>query len=167
MTMSIRPTAPIAHRRHVETLTTKNIMTDPIHQPIVVTHEAGARFAAQIRSHRVIVDQPERSGGDDSGPTPLELLGTALGTCIAYYVQQFMQARGLPYAGVRVEVEQHKASSPSRIGVFVARVIVPGPVPTAYLELLERVARSCPAHSTLTHSAQVLVTIQSVAAAAA
>ena len=58
-------------------------MADRTHQPIVVTHEGGARFAAQIRSHRVIVDQPQHAGGMDSGPMPIELLGTALGTCIA------------------------------------------------------------------------------------
>jgi hypothetical protein len=36
-----------------------------------------------------------------------------------------------------------------------------------YVEVLERVARSCPAHGTLTHAAQVVVTIESPAAAAA
>ena len=28
------------------------------HEPIVVTHAGGLRFAAQVRSHQVIVDQP-------------------------------------------------------------------------------------------------------------
>ena len=142
-------------------------MTDTVGQPIVVTHEGGVRFAAQVRSHRVIVDQPERSGGADSGPMPLELLGTALGTCIAYYVHQFMHARGLASDGLRIEVEQHKATGPNRIGAFVARVVIPTPMPPAYIDLLERVARSCPAHGTLTRAAQVLVTIETAATSAA
>ena len=142
-------------------------MADTAHQPIVVTHEGGVRFAAQIRSHRVVVDQPERAGGADSGPMPLELLGASLGTCIALYVQQFLETRGLPHQGLRVEVDQHRAVNPNRIGAFVARVILSAPVPAAYVELLERVARSCPAHGTLTHAAQVLVTIETAAAAAA
>jgi uncharacterized OsmC-like protein len=142
-------------------------MADIIHQPIVVTHEGGVRFAAQIRSHRVVVDQPEHAGGTDAGPMPIELLGTALGTCIAYYVQQFLHARGLPDQGMRVEVQQQRASNPSRIGTFVARVVLPASLPGQYVELVERVARSCPAHGTLTHVAQVLVTIETAAAAAA
>lgn len=142
-------------------------MSDATHQPIVVTHEGGTRFAAQVRSHRVVVDQPTRAGGDDRGPMPLELLGTALGTCVAFYVQQFLQARGLPCDGLRVEVEQHKAANPSRIGVFVVRVVPPAGLPDAHAELLERVARSCPVHGTLAHVAQVLVTIDAPAAAAA
>ena len=142
-------------------------MSDTSHQPIVVTHEGGVRFAAQIRSHRVVVDQPERGGGADAGPMPLELIGTALGTCIALYVQRFLHVRNLPYEGMRVEVEQHTAGNPNRIGAFVARVILPVPLPAAYVGLLERVARTCPAHATLTHRSQVLVTIETPAAAAA
>ena len=142
-------------------------MSVPVHQPIVVTYEGGVRFAAQVGSHRVIVDQPERSGGTNTGPSPIELLGTALGTCIAYYVQQFLHARRLPYDGLRVEVEQHKVSSPSRIGTFVARVVVPEALPASAIELLERVAQSCPAHGTLTHASQVIVTIEAEAATAA
>jgi uncharacterized OsmC-like protein len=141
-------------------------MSDIVHQPIVVTHEGGLRFAAEIRSHRIVVDQPERAGGADSGPMPLELFGAALGTCIALYVQQFLQARGLPHEEMRVEVEQHKAAHPSRIATFVARVILPAALPPAYAELVERVARSCPAHGTLTNAAQVIVTIEATTAAA-
>ncbi len=32
-------------------------------EPIVVTHDGGVRFSAHIRSHRLIVDQPQASGG--------------------------------------------------------------------------------------------------------
>ena len=142
-------------------------MSEYVHQPIVVTHEGGVRFAAQIRSHRLVVDQPERAGGEDTGPMPLELLGASLGTCIAYYVHQFLQARSLSTDGLRVEVEQHKAANPSRIGLFVVRVVPPAGLAPGYVELLERVARSCPAHGTLAHAAQVLVTIESPAEVAA
>ena len=78
-------------------------MSDTSHHPIVVTHESGSRFAAQIRSHRVVVDQPEHGGGTDAGPMPLELIGAALGTCIALYVQRFLHVRNLVYQGMRVE----------------------------------------------------------------
>jgi putative redox protein len=134
--------------------------------PIVVTHEGALTFAAQIRSHRILVDQPHRSGGDDSGPSPLELLGASLGTCVAFYVQQFCHARGLAYEGLRVEVEQHGATNPSRIGRFDVRVVLPGEVPWPYAEMLERVARSCPAHNTMIHEAEVTVTIESAVSVA-
>ena len=129
-------------------------------QPIVVTHQGGVRFAAQIRSHRVLVDQPVHGGGDDTAPAPIELLGASLGTCIALYVQQFCQVRGLSYEGMRVEIETVGAANPNRIGRFVARVVLPTELPRQYAEVIERVARSCPAHNTLAHGADVTVSVE-------
>jgi len=128
--------------------------------PIVVTHDGGVRFAAQIRSHRVVVDQPVRAGGADSGPSPIELLGASLGTCVALYVQQFLHARELPYDGLRVEVEQQGATNPARIARFIVRVLLPTELPDHYAAMLERVAQSCPAHNTLAHGAEVSVLIE-------
>jgi uncharacterized OsmC-like protein len=128
--------------------------------PIVVTHEEGVRFVAQIRSHRVVIDQPLRAGGADDGPSPLELLGAALGSCVALYVQQFCHARELPYDGLRVEVEQHGATNPARIARFVVRVLLATELPEHYAAMLERVAQSCPAHGTLAHGAEVSVLVE-------
>jgi putative redox protein len=132
------------------------------HQPIVVTHEGGVRFAAQVRSHRVIVDQPPEAGGEDAGPMPLELIATSLATCIALYVQQYLHSRGVPHEGMRVEVGQRGARNPNRVGEFDVRVVVPG-LPSEHAEMLERVARSCPAHNTLIHGAHVQVAIEAPA----
>jgi len=132
--------------------------------PIIVSHEGALRFAAQIGPHRIIVDQPKRSGGEDGGPSPVELLGASLGTCVAFYVQQFCHSRGLAYDGLRVEVEQEGARNPSRVGQFAVRVILPGQLSRPHWEMLERVARSCPAHNTLTAGAEVTVVIESAMA---
>jgi uncharacterized OsmC-like protein len=126
-------------------------------EPIVVTHVGGVQFAAQVRSHRVLVDQPVRGGGADEAPAPIELLGVSLGTCVALYVQQYCQSRGLSHEGMRVELQQYGAQNPSRIGEFSLRVVLPAGIPAAHVAMLERVARSCPAHGTLTHAAEVSV----------
>ena len=131
--------------------------------PMVVTHEGGLKFAAQIREHRVVTDQPVGIG-ENAGPMPLELLGAALGTCVALYVQQFCHARALPYEGLRVEVEQHGAANPGRIGRFVVRVVLAHEVPEQYAAMLERVAQSCPAHNTLVHGAEVTVLVETAVA---
>lgn len=126
--------------------------------PMVITHEGGVKFVADVRGHKVRVDQPLQGGGEDSAPMPLELLGASLGTCVALYVQQFCHARGLNYKGMRVEVNPRGAQG--RIGEFEVRVVMPEALPPQYSELLERVARSCPAHNTLVHGAEVSVQIE-------
>ncbi|MFW6205800.1 MAG: OsmC family protein [Gemmatimonadota bacterium] len=133
--------------------------------PMVVTHEGGLKFATQIRGHRLIVDQPA-GVGEDTGPMPLELLGASIGSCVALYVQQFCETRGLPYEGMRVEVEQMGARNPSRVGAFDVRVVLQEEIPEEYTALLERVARSCPAHNTLVTGSEVAVRIEQEQAAA-
>ncbi len=133
-------------------------------EPMVVTHEGGLRFVAQIREHRVVTDQP-LGKGENAGPMPVELLGASLGTCVALYVQQFCHTRGLPYDGMRVEVQQRGAQNPNRVGLFELKVVLPQGIPEEYREMLERVARSCPAHNTLAHGAEVSVQIEAGQAA--
>lgn len=127
--------------------------------PIVVRHDGGMRFIARARSHEIVTDQMERSGGADSGATPLELLGAALGSCIALYVQQFCEVRDLPFAGMRVEVRQKNEKGPSRIGKFSVRLMMPEELPEQYLSMLERVVQSCPVHNTLVPGAPVSIEI--------
>lgn len=135
--------------------------------PMVITHEGGVKFAAQIREHRVLTDQPLGAGaGENAGPMPLELLGASIGTCVALYVQQFCSSRGLPYEGMRVEVETRGEKNPNRIGLFEVRVVLPEALPAEYGELLERVARSCPAHNTLVTGSEVSVKIEAGVGAA-
>lgn len=126
-----------------------------VREPIIVTHEGGVQFAAQVREHRILVDQPVRGGGENAAPAPIELLGVSLGTCVALYVQQFCQSRGLAHDGMRVEVQQYGAPNPNRIGNFEVKVVLPAGLPVEHTEMLERVARSCPAHNTLAHGAAV------------
>lgn len=132
---------------------------DSVRAPMMITHEGGMRFAAQVRSHRIVTDQPEHAGGKDSGPTPTELLGVSLGSCIAFYVQQFCHARGLPYQGMQVEVEQRGERKPARVAEFVVRVVMPGDLPEQYAPVLERVVRSCPVHNTLVQGAEMNIEI--------
>jgi putative redox protein len=133
--------------------------------PISVTIGAGASSAVAIRSHRLIVDQTVRGGGEDRGPEPIELLGAALGSCVALYIRRFCEARGLATTGLRVEVEQRGVTGPHRIGEFVVRVILPLSIPNRYTEMLERVARSCPVHNTLTNGATIRVSLDRLIAA--
>lgn len=136
----------------------------PAPLPIVVTHEAGVRFAAQVGAHRLILDQPLRGGGRDAGPSPIELLGTALGSCIALYVHKFLVTRGIPAEGLRVEVTQHAARSPNRVECFEVHILVPADVPALYTPMIEATARVCPAYNTLAGGARISIAVEALLA---
>ena len=126
-------------------------------KPITVTWNGGVKFTADIRGHKVIVDQPPQGGGQDAGPTPLELMPTALGSCVALFVQQFLVTRGLDATGLQVQVFTAAESTPHRIGRFEVTVSVPGGVPEQYRAAIVRAAESCTVHHTLTHHPEIAV----------
>jgi putative redox protein len=136
-------------------------------RPLVkVTWDGGVRFSADIRGHKVPVDQPAQGGGEDSAPSPLELLPASLGTCIAFFVKQFLAARHVDPTGLEVDVGVVGAPNPHRIGRFEVHVALPSGVPERYREQVMRVAETCTVHQTLTHRPEIAVVIEEAVAAA-
>ncbi|MDH3497254.1 MAG: OsmC family protein [Gemmatimonadota bacterium] len=135
-------------------------------RPITVTWDGGVRFTADIRGHKLTVDQPTKAGGEDSAPMPVELLPASLGTCVALYVQQFLATRGLDPTGMTVVVTAAGAPRPNRLARFALEVKIPGGVPEKYRDAVQRTAEGCTVHHTLTHTPQIAVTIMEGSAAA-
>lgn len=130
-------------------------------RPLVkVTWDGGVRFTADIRGHKVQVDQPRQGGGEDSAPSPLDLLPASLGTCVAFFVRQFLGARGIDPAGLEVDVGVAGAINPHRIGRFDVRVSLPGGVPERYRDAVKRAAETCTVHHTLTHQPEITVDLE-------
>jgi putative redox protein len=92
---------------------------------ISVQHVAGARFTAEARHHRVVLDQPAEDGATDHGMSPAELLLGALGGCVGQYVVQYLSARGLSCDGLEVAVSAEPTSRSLHLGEFSVAVIAP------------------------------------------
>lgn len=136
-------------------------------RPLVnVTWDGGVRFTADIRGHKVHVDQPRQGGGEDSAPGPLELVPAALGTCVAYFVEQFLTTRGVDPTGLEVAVGVAGAADPHRIGRFEVRVKTPAGMPERYRDAVVRAAETCTVHHTLSHTPEILVMLEEQVAAA-
>ncbi len=134
-------------------------------RPITVTWDGGVRFTADVRGHKITVDQPPQGGGEDAGPMPLELLPASLATCVALFVQQFLVTRGLDATGIEVQVTTAGAANPHRIGRFDVTVTVPKGIPPQYKDAVVRVAESCTVHHTLMHRPEIHVAVPDVALA--
>lgn len=136
-------------------------------RPLVnVTWDGGVRFTADVRGHKVSVDQPRQGGGEDTAPAPLELLPAGLGTCVAFFVHQFLVTRGIDPTGLAVAVGVEGAPNPHRIGRFEVRVSLPGGIPGRYREAVVRAAETCTVHHTLTHRPEIAVALEEGVAAA-
>jgi uncharacterized OsmC-like protein len=114
-----------------------------------------------------MVDQTLNGGGTDSAPTPIELLGASLGSCIAYYMHHFLHVRGLPADDISVSVTQKSAANPSRVESFDVMVKLPADIPEHYMPLLRRVLDACPAHNTLAGGSKIDVRFEAPVGGAA
>jgi putative redox protein len=91
--------------------------------------------------HRLITDEPERLGGDGSGPAPHELFPAALAACISTTLVMYARTKGWALGEVTVEVDYDNRSIPRR---FEIAIQLGGDLSEAQLKRLAKVARSCP-----------------------
>lgn len=91
--------------------------------------------------HRLITDEPQRLGGDGSGPAPHELFPAALAACVSTTLQMYARTKCWDLGEVSVEVDYDNHSTPRR---FEIAVRLGGDLSAAQLERLEKVAGSCP-----------------------
>jgi putative redox protein len=91
--------------------------------------------------HRLITDEPERLGGDGSGPAPHELFPAALASCIATTLVMYARTKGWELGEVSVAVDYDNHSAPRRFDVAIE---LGADVSDQQLRRLEKVAASCP-----------------------
>jgi putative redox protein len=127
----------------------------------VVESLSGVASRVVIGGHELLFDQPSSiPGGEDRGPSPLDVMAASVAGCAHYFAAGFLFARKLSAEGLVVSVEAEKASQPSpRLSQLTLRVSLPSDVPARYLPAIERAIRNCPAYGTLIHPPEVKVEI--------
>ena len=108
---------------------------------------------ARVGAHELVFDQPASvPGGEDRGPSPLDVMTTSVAACAHYYAAAYLHGRGLSTQGLTVEVEAVKERAPiSRIGTLSMKVRVPAGLDERQVAGIERAIKSCPAYGTLLH----------------
>ena len=124
-----------------------------------VRYTGGVSFEAETRGHRIVCDQPQAKGGQDSGMTPPELLLSSLGTCAGFYALSYLRARALSSAGLTVKVTAEKAANPARLDQIVIVVDAPD-CPFEHEVGIQRAIKACLIHNTLSHSPQIKTVVR-------
>ena len=128
---------------------------------VVVRERGRGRFAQEIAAgrHRFAADEPADHGGDDSGPTPYDLLLGGLGACTAMTLRMYAEGKGWPLDQVEVRLTHAKLHArdcadcetrEGRIDRIDRRLTLQGPLAAEQREKLLEIADKCPVHKTLT-----------------
>jgi putative redox protein len=102
----------------------------------------------EIRKHHVPCDEPEDAGGDDTGPSPQELLAAALASCTAITMEMYASRKGWNVDGMEVDCGYSPAErgSPTRFELIMR---MPAHLSEEQVERLRVIAAKCPVHRTL------------------
>lgn len=126
---------------------------------ITIERKGGKEYSIQLRGHELTTDMSELEGGEDAGPSPVELLGCSVGACIALMVQGYCDRQGYTDGQVEVSLTMELADEPKRVGGLTIDVELPADVPENRMAAVRRIAEHCPVHATLTNPPSVDIDI--------
>ncbi len=108
----------------------------------------GFRHTVTVGNHTITVDEPEDSGGEDTGPDPQEMLAVSLASCTAITMEMYAKRKGWNIGDIEVEVDYEPAQrgSPTK---FHMTTRMPKELPDEQRERLMQIAAKCPVHRTL------------------
>ncbi len=138
---------------------------------VTVTEVAAGKYAQRIEvgSHTLFADERTADGGDDTGPSPYELLLAALGACTSMTLRMYADRRQWPLERVTVRLQHDRihavdcAECETKSGHIdrIRRVIVlEGPLDSEQRERLLAMADKCPVHRTLRSATQIITQIE-------
>jgi putative redox protein len=132
----------------------------------VLVREGYGPYANDIytETHHLLTDEPIDEGGQDTGPTPYQLLLAALGGCTSITLRMYANFKKLPLEHVSVKVRKTKTHAEdckdcdekdAKIEVIQREIALRGPLDDKQRERLTQIADRCPVHRVLSRSNRI------------
>ncbi len=128
-----------------------------------ITADLTTGYAVEIRAGNHIwqADEPLDAGGTDLGPSPYELLMSAVAACTCITVSMYCQRKGWKLHSISARYELDKVhandcedcddAEQGRIDRVRSEIFIEGDFDDEQRARLSQVARRCPVHKTLDH----------------
>ena len=143
-------------KRYIEIPKDEDLKTPK--QVVVRIGNEGYTTDIKAGNHALTADEPKDVGGNDFGPTPYDLLTSALGACTAMTLRMYADRKDWDLQEVRVHLEHGKiynedsesSDSKSKQIDHIERIVeLEGNLDDKQRERLLEIANKCPVHRTL------------------
>lgn len=136
----------------------KDTMTPDSDVTVATTGAKGFRTEIVAAGHALVADEPASVGGDNTGPTPYDLLSAALASCTTMTLQMYARHKKIDLEQARVSIRHSKIhaedcadceSTDGKIDEFERELELIGDLTDAQRERMLEIADRCPVHKTL------------------
>ena len=121
----------------------------------------------QIDDHRLILDEPESSGGTNQGPSPVKSVLGSLVSCTAMTIKMYLDHKGWSFQNLKVDIyysekrvkkdeqlseEEQNYVRRGRVRKIDKYISVEGNLSDEQLERIKKISPKCPVHQLLVGS---------------
>jgi putative redox protein len=108
-----------------------------------ISFPGGAAVEARFKGHTVRTDQPEKAGGQDTGPAPFDLFLASIGTCTGYYAARYCELKGIDPRQLSLRLTTVRDGERKRLAKVRVEIKLPADFPDKYRNAIVRAADQC------------------------
>src|SRR5947209_6901304 len=132
--------------------------------PVIVRNNGTFRTEIIAGPHRITCHQPNSAGANEEGPTPYDLLASALGACTSMTLHFYAKRENIPLEGVEATITNDRMyakdcadclTTSGFIHRFDVKLKLLGDLTPEQREKLISIARRCPVYKTLTSEIRI------------
>ncbi|AGI24381.1 OsmC family protein [Pseudomonas sp. MT3] len=127
-------------------------------EPTVRASYGGVAYQVKVSDgqHAWLGDVPAELGGGDTGPTPHQLLLSALGACTSITLAMYAQRKGIPLESIDVDlsVVQERLGQASQVEIG-RDIRLSGALTDEQRARLLEIANACPIHKVLSGEVRI------------
>ncbi len=119
------------------------------------TGQGRFQVAIDVAGQTIIGDEPVEAGGLGTGPTPFQLLASALAACTTMTLSLYARQKAWPVTHISTTAGHSREPGQTQADLFTRRISLEGDLTEEQRARLLEIANRCPVHRTLTAGARV------------